>query len=153
MRSEHIPSGERLMQQSKNRRWLVSLVLATGLVLVSRTAVWAAPRLAFLSSRQGAVQIFVLDEEGKTKKVHLTSDESVYRSPQLSPDGRWIAFHSKHDSKPGLFVVRSNGGEPRLLTKEVTRFLGWQYAWSPDSRESRFSLIQEKRGPIFTSLI
>ncbi|MCH7728363.1 MAG: PD40 domain-containing protein [Planctomycetes bacterium] len=134
------------MKHSMNLCWLVSLVLATGFVSVSSTTVRAAVRLAFLSSRQGPAQIYVLDEKGETKKVQLISDKSVFQSPQLSPDGRWIAFHSKHDSKPGLFIVRSSGGEPRHLTKEVARFLGWQYAWSPDSNRIAFLAHPGKKG-------
>ena len=75
------------------------------------------PRLAFMSSRDGDAQIYVLHNAGATKKLQLTPPRSDCRSPQLSPDGRWIAFHSKHDDKkPGLFIVRSTGGEPRHLT-------------------------------------
>jgi VCBS repeat-containing protein len=40
--------------------------------------VWKGLRLAFLSSRQGAAQIYVLNEKGETKKVQLTSDKSDY---------------------------------------------------------------------------
>jgi len=103
-------------------------------------------RLAFLSSRKGPAQIYVLDENGKSKLVKVTPRNSSYRSPQLSPDGGWIAFHSQHESKPGLFIVRSSGGAPRHLTKEVTRFLGWQYAWSPDSKRIAFLAHPGKKG-------
>ena len=95
------------MNHSINLRWLVSLVVAIGFTSVGSATVWAGGdlRLAFLSSRNGPAQIYVLDENGETKKVQVSPGKSVYHSPQLSPDGGWIAFHSKHDSKPGLFVV------------------------------------------------
>ncbi len=136
------------MDQSKSVRWLVSLVVVTGFASMSSTTVWAdgSLRLAYLSSLKGPAQIYLLDENGKSKQVKVTSHKSDYRSPQLSPDGGWIAFHSQHDSKPGLFIVRSSGGAPRHLTKEVTRFLGWQYAWSPDSKRIAFLAHPGKKG-------
>jgi Tol biopolymer transport system component len=106
----------------------------------------SVPRLVFLTTDDGIAQICVVDSDGKTKEVNVLPGQSVYRSPQLSPDGRWIAFHSTHDGKAALFVVPSNGGEPRHLTKGVSRFLGWQYAWSPDSKSIAFLAHPGKKG-------
>lgn len=107
----------------------------------------AALRLAYLSSRAGAPQICVLDEKGVIKTLEMAPARAHCSSPQLSPDGRWIAFHSQLKSKkPGLFVIRSAGGKPRHLSEGVTRFLGWQFAWSPDSKRIAFLAHPGKTG-------
>ena len=87
------------MNPSKNLRCLVSLILAAGFASVSGTTVWAGSRLAFLSSRKGPAQIYVLDEKGEARKVKLTPDKPACQNPQLSPDGRWISFCVLSDTK------------------------------------------------------
>jgi hypothetical protein len=54
------------------------------------------------------------------------------RSPQLSPDGRWVAFQGgRCDSGycPDLLVIASGGGTSRLLSRGTH-----DPVWAPDSR-------------------
>lgn len=53
-----------------------------------------------------------------------------------SPDGRWIAFLSDRDGWDHLYVVSSDGGAPRQLTRGA--FEVWRPAWSPDSTRLAF---------------
>jgi dipeptidyl aminopeptidase/acylaminoacyl peptidase len=57
-------------------------------------------------------------------------------SPQVSPDGRWVAFistngRSQVKAARGLAVVDSRGGAPRMLTTDGT-WVG-EFAWAADS--------------------
>jgi len=56
--------------------------------------------------------------------------------PQISPDGRWVAFFRCPDCKPDanltrvdLYVISSTGGKPRLLLRDAQKA-----EWAPDSK-------------------
>ncbi|HUG39798.1 MAG TPA: S9 family peptidase [Longimicrobiales bacterium] len=62
-------------------------------------------------------------------------------SARWSPDGRWIAFtraaRDQEDGGPGgegrqLWLIRTDGGEARQLTRHATAVR--RYEWAPDSR-------------------
>lgn len=68
----------------------------------------------------------------------LLEHEGPVIGPQVSPDGRWIAFRAFTDREQAyqqqeLWLVRSNGGEPRRLAAELDRSVGTLY-WASDSR-------------------
>jgi hypothetical protein len=54
------------------------------------------------------------------------------RGPQISPDGRWVAFEGSCDGSGAcedLFVVATSGGRPRLRARRT-----FATAWTADSR-------------------
>lgn len=58
----------------------------------------------------------------------LTASLSECSSPSISPDGNWIAFTSKDEGHPEVYVIESDGGNPRRLTflgATLKRVLGW----------------------------
>lgn len=58
----------------------------------------------------------------------LTASLSECSSPSISPDGKWIAFTSKDEGHPEVYVIESDGGNPKRLTflgATLTRVLGW----------------------------
>ena len=66
------------------------------------------------------------------------------RGPQMSPDGKWIAFISTGGveammESEDLYVVAANGSADtiRNLTKEREAWIG-EYIWAPDSRSLLF---------------
>ena len=68
----------------------------------------------------------------------LTPDDFEIASqefaPAWSPDGRWIAFTTWHDTEGGhLWKVSARGGEPVRLTTMPGEYL--HPTWSPDGRE------------------
>eukprot|EP00913_Durusdinium_trenchii_P022839 g21443.t1 len=71
---------------------------------------------------------------------NLTNTDGVYeRSPEWSPDGRWIAYFSDKTGEYELYVTQSDGrGSTRQLTKNGKTFR-YRPTWSPDSKHIVFS--------------
>ena len=64
----------------------------------------------------------------------LTTD--VDQSPSWSPDGRHIAFVSDRDGNREIYVMGSDGTNPRRLTNHAAS--DWSPSWSPDGRHIAF---------------
>lgn len=60
------------------------------------------------------------------------------RSPSFSPDGRRIAFVSDRSGVPQVWMVSSEGGEPRQVTRLEDQVRGVE--WSPDGKWLAFSV-------------
>ncbi len=75
---------------------------------------------------------------GATAAIRLTNDSADERGPQVSPDGRQVAFYSSRSGFQDVWLVSSSaGGAPRRLTDSATavddpRFVP---AWSPDGKQ------------------
>ena len=67
---------------------------------------------------------------------NLTSSQTVAeRSPEWSPDGRWIAYFSDSTGEYELWITQSDGkGETKQLTSDGGLFKESIY-WSPDSKQ------------------
>jgi Tol biopolymer transport system component len=88
-------------------------------------------RLAFVSIRSGAQNLWVCDSDG-SNPVQLTSFEQLVSTPDWSPDGRRIAFDSIEAGKWNVYVIDADGGVPRRLTQES--FDDTNPTWSRDGR-------------------
>ena len=69
--------------------------------------------------------------------IHRLTDHSAnYRDPSWSPDGRHIAFDSNRGDKAEIYVMGSDGSNPRRLTDHPA----WAAlpSWSPDGRHIAF---------------
>jgi dipeptidyl aminopeptidase/acylaminoacyl peptidase len=61
---------------------------------------------------------------------YLSSDIDA-RSPQFSPDGRYLGFLRKKDKKDQIYLLRTGGGEGVQLTKSKSGVRSFK--WAPDS--------------------
>jgi tricorn protease len=89
----------------------------------------------------------------------LTADPGYEIFPRFSPDGKWIAFTGQYDGNTEVFIIPSQGGEPKRLTYTAT--LGRDdisdrmgpnnivMAWTPDSKH----IIYRSRKKTFNSFI
>ena len=46
----------------------------------------------------------------------ITSHPGLELFPKFSPDGQWIAFSAQYDGNFNVYVIPSEGGEPKQLT-------------------------------------
>ena len=70
---------------------------------------------------------------GEARELLPENWDGNSHSPRWSPDGKHVAFVSDPDGRNGIFIVSTEGGEPRPLTS--TENEQTDPAWSPDGRE------------------
>ncbi len=99
-------------------------------------------RLAF----QAVGKVWIQDlPNGTPRRLTNTGDDLLEFGPAWSPDGRWIAFSSWHDTERGhLWKVLSTGGRPVKLSSVPGEYANPD--WRADSRE-----ITVARGANFTA--
>ena len=94
----------------------------------------AEPSYLRFPSIQGDLLAFVADDDlwlapsaGGTAR-RLTADHAPASFARLSPTSEWVAYASRRDGPPELFVVATTGGEVRRLSylaDDGTRPIGW----------------------------
>ena len=143
------PDGRKIAFQSANQtgNWDVWVVPRTGgppLRLTEHEAIDVAPawspdgrEIAFRSNRSGSGDVWIVSAQGDEPRP-LTKDPANdgARSPiggrhgPWSPDGRQIVFHSDRTGNRDVWLIPSEGGEPRQLTSDPADDRA--FAWSPD---------------------
>lgn len=90
-----------------------------------------------------AGDLYSVDANGGTAR-RLTSHIGYEMFPRISPDGKYIAFTGQYDGNTEVFIISSQGGEPKRLTFTAT--LGRDdlgdrmgpnnivIGWTPDSK-------------------
>ncbi len=76
----------------------------------------------------------------------ITSHAGQELFPKFSPDGKWIAFTAQYDGNYNVYVMPSDGGDPRQLTfhpggGHLSERMGIQnqvITWTPDSKNIVF---------------
>lgn len=96
-------------------------------------------RVAFMSTRLGRPELYIMDADGTNADVLTNYDfsDTNYRSdPDWSPDGRAIAYQSRVNGRFQLYTIPVRGGSPKLLTSEGENE---QPSWAPDGRHLVFT--------------
>jgi Tol biopolymer transport system component len=115
--------------------------------LITTTKVETAPsyspdgkHIAFVSNREGSLQVWVCDSEGKGPK-RLTSLAARCGTPRWSPDGKQIAFDTQLKGHSAIYLVGVDGGSPRPLTTGDSddRVPSW-------SRDGKWVYFESNRG-------
>jgi TolB protein len=97
----------------------------------------ASSRIAYVSSVDGAKEIYVMDYDGYNP-VLITGNRSINLSPRWSPDGKKIAYTSYRDQNPDLFVVNLETGRRQKISSSPG--LNIAPGWSPDGQWLAFSM-------------
>ncbi len=74
-------------------------------------------RVAFVSTRSGSPEIFVMDADGSNLEKLTSIGTGQRRNPTFSPDGGWVYFASDHGAggKFQIYRVPSAGGTVELV--------------------------------------
>src|SRR5690242_8420623 len=84
-------------QNGQTRLLRTPTVSATQIAFAYANNIWVAPRAG-----------------GSARRI--TSFQGQTTNPHFSPDGRWIAFSGEYAGNFDVYIVPSEGGEPRRLT-------------------------------------
>ncbi len=76
-----------------------------------RTPTVSATQIAFAYANN----IWIVERAGGMAR-RVTSFQGQTSNPHFSPDGKWIAFSAEYAGNTDVYVVPSDGGEPRRLT-------------------------------------
>ncbi len=74
-------------------------------------------------------EVFRIDAEGG-ESINLTQSTGLDYHPRWSPDGEWIVFASTRQS-PGIFIMRPDGSDLRMVTNEPPFSEGGREANNP----------------------
>ena len=103
-------------------------------------------KIAFMSQRTGASQIWIANQDGLDAQ-QLTYGSLYSGTPRWAPDGRSIAFDSLGaDGRWDIYVIDAAGGQPRRMTRQP----GDNYvpSWSNDAKWIYFGSTRGGRDEI-----
>ncbi len=93
-------------------------------------------KVAMILSKGGSPNVYVANADGSgLKKLTTTSEDS---SPCWSPDGQWICFATKMNSRRLLAKVPAGGGEVQVI-RTVGVSNPTEPDWSPDGKWLAFT--------------
>ena len=78
-------------------------------------------------------KLYLINADGSDLR-QITSGDTNDITPAWSPDGQRIVFHRNC----GLWVIRPDGSEARMLLEGTTEFCASAMVWSPDSQQVAF---------------
>ena len=114
---------------------------------LSPDGAWVAYSVAFVDAKRDRYDsdIYMTSWDGKTT-LRMTSRPEREHEPRFSPDGRYLGFLSKRDTKSKsaqVWIMNRAGGE----AERVTDIKGGvtDYAWSPDGR--RLAVVADDPDP------
>lgn len=103
-------------------------------------------RLAFVSDRLGQPQIYVMSLGGEPRLISEYGNRGYSTSPDWSPAGPVIAYHTRVNGRMQVVAIEADGGRPRVLTTGAT---SEDPSWAPDGRHLVFASPDRDGGGLF----
>jgi Tol biopolymer transport system component len=96
-------------------------------------------RLCLVQRTSSGTRLVTISPDGTERDV-ITEGSATHTMPRWSPDGASILYLSDEEGPPGkleLWVIGSDGSEPKQITTDATELTGhnpWELypSWSPD---------------------
>lgn len=104
----------------------------------------ATGRIAFITSNEGELDIYVLDDNGQNLR-RLTQNTGYNSQPAFSPDGSRIVFVSDRDGDNEIYIMNSDGTHQKRLTDNPAN--DYHPSFSPDGKQIVFVSTRDVRGP------
>jgi TolB protein len=122
----------------------LALLLPLGVIAVA-AVLPTGPQIVFMSDRQGATDLFMLDLRTGAVQALTTTPFSSERYPAWSPDGEMIAYHANFAPQSGLgdynlHLMRPDGTgvQSLYLWRDIQGFNEAMVTWSPDGEQIGF---------------
>src|SRR6185369_3024692 len=114
---------------------------------ISPNGQWVAYTVSSVDEDKNVSALWLARVDDSSPRRPLLPSGWNASTPRWSPDSNSIAFLSMHDDQDGLWVVKLDKPEPRLLapitaTNFFITYAGEPFSWSPDSR--RIAYISAK---------
>jgi Tol biopolymer transport system component/DNA-binding winged helix-turn-helix (wHTH) protein len=112
-------------------------------------------RIAFVSDRSGAPEIWTCDRRGRGERQVTSFRGTPVWPPLWSPDGTRLAFTALPEGRAEVFVVEAGGGVPLAVDPEGPSQLlvdwspdgSWLYCESPGERDWQLFRVSPSGGP------
>jgi len=97
-------------------------------------------------SKTNSSEICIADVDG-SNLTKLTNNNAEDWHPEVSSDGKQIAFMSDRDGNREIYVMNIDGSNQKRLTTD--NFEHWHPSWSPDGSKIIFSSFENKKRHIY----
>ena len=133
--------GNRLSEERTNLRKIAHTFSEEIIRALEGTHGIGTSEICFSLGKTGKKELYISDYDGANLK-QLTRHGSISILPELSPDGRKVAYLSYKERYPFLYILDIDSGKTSALSKKVG--LNVSPAWAPDG--SRLALVLSKDG-------
>ena len=108
----------------------------------------SASKIAFVSTRDGNSEIYVMDGDGSAQ-TRLTNAPELDYEPSWSPDGGRIVFVSQRGHCDCLYVMAPDGSAVTVLTHHDSGRGDRRPTWSPDGQTIAFTRFLEDNVDVY----